>query len=185
MCGERESEGEGKRQRKRQRQKQGQRRTGRQPDGRHPSSPSEMASIAAHCLSLAADEYPKLPRLLFSLAPPNALLESSSRSIQSSGLPAINPLTLQLSNALAAAHFGSIADLCIPLGLPSLEGERGFNNSSGHWLLVTFSCALRCWPLQSGHPSASRGCFRTPLSDAVWALHVFCGTAQVCAILGH
>ncbi|GJP80434.1 hypothetical protein CLOP_g10637 [Closterium sp. NIES-67] len=84
-----------------------------------PASP--FASLATRVALHLAAEFPKAPKLLFSLRPPDALLPPTALS-PGPLAPPHTPSLLTLSSAVSLAALLPLTSLVLPLGRPSLAG---------------------------------------------------------------
>ncbi|CAI5961922.1 unnamed protein product [Closterium sp. NIES-65] len=85
----------------------------------HATSP--FASLATRTALHLAVEFPRAPKLLFSLRPPDALLPPATLSPGPHALPGM-PSLHDLSSAVSLASLLPLTSLILPLGLPSLSG---------------------------------------------------------------
>ncbi|CAI5517185.1 unnamed protein product [Closterium sp. Naga37s-1] len=85
----------------------------------HAASP--FASLATRTALHLAAEFPRAPKLLFSLRPPDALLPPATLSPGPHALPG-TPSLHDLSSAVSLASLLPLTSLILPLGLPSLSG---------------------------------------------------------------
>ncbi|CAI5989890.1 unnamed protein product [Closterium sp. NIES-64] len=84
----------------------------------HATSP--FASLATRTALHLAAEFPRAPKLLFSLRPPDALLPPATLSPGPHALPGM-PSLHDLSSAVSLASLLPLTSLILPLGLPSLS----------------------------------------------------------------
>ncbi|CAI5473274.1 unnamed protein product [Closterium sp. Yama58-4] len=85
----------------------------------HAASP--FASLATRTALHLAAEFPRAPKLLFSLRPPDALLPPATPAPGPHALPG-TPSLHHLSSAVSLASLLPLTSLILPLGLPSLSG---------------------------------------------------------------
>ncbi|CAI5470858.1 unnamed protein product [Closterium sp. Yama58-4] len=84
----------------------------------HAASP--FASLATRTALHLAAEFPRAPKLLFSLRPPDALLPPATLAPGPHALPG-TPSLHDLSSAVSLASLLPLTSLILPLGLPSLS----------------------------------------------------------------